>query len=565
MRKLKYLLLVTLAVVISVPGYISLTPQRSADAAVPGATALATQAGRLTPLTEMPAAQALSQAERAALHARLLELRERVAAQSARAGAAAPAQAAPSAPETRVGAAQGEFHTIAGNFMISRNRFVPTPFGDTSTVQEPAAHNEGKHLFYTRNWNTQYSLNGGGIWTTVPIPGGPADAPFFCCDQDVVTDGARGVTFWSNLYINAAQTNGVVLINVRRHVDTTNCFYIIDPAGTADNILPDYPHIALSNDFLYLTTNNISGSAWGGAQLYRFALDQMAGCESVPFSVLTWTGSVGQRIALPAEGAREVQYFTMGHEDADTLRLFYWRESGGLFTVLRDVAATNFANSDCRGGVGNFDWIEGVTSWGIYGFRHRIAVGKSAFGFGVGSTTDADGSSVLVAWNAGRSAGGAPFPQAYVGQAVFREVDLALIGDAPVWNANSCFGYPAITSNKAGNFGISLFFGGQNGGGGTAAQGYVGIDDDFTPTTLPVYYQTIFLVASGDRNASNNRTGDYVTIHPHNPCQYAFSATSMALNVPGSANAFNTRYVEFHRGRYRQCWSDWSRASPRRN
>lgn len=554
----------TLVVVLTmlIPGYIP--AQQSAEAAA-GGEAITSGSGRLSPdsLGILAVRDTTSDQERAALLDRYLALRERVAARSFRPEAAPQIGVEAAGPETQVGRVSSEFHLVPPSALqFGRNFFVASPSNNTSTVPEPSAHQEGRNIFYTRNWNAQYSLNGGSTWTNVAIPAGPADAPSFCCDQVVIKDAGYGTIFWIALYINSNQTNGVLRIYVRRNVSATNCSYTIDPGGTANNVLPDYPQIALSKKYLYITTNNIvNGVSWGGAQVRRFSLPELAGCETTPFNVVTYTGSLGQRIIVPAEGAREVMFFTVGHDSSSVLRLGSWADNSlTFFTYTRAVSATNFANSDCRGGVGNFDWIEGTTSWYLYGFRHRSAVGKGAVA-GTGGGSAANTSVLLVEWNAGRSSTGSPFPQAYIGGAVFREDTLALLANRQIWNSGLCFGYPAVTANKAGDFGITLFGGGKNGGGGTAQQGYVGIDDEFTTGTG--VFSVVFLAASGDRNPSNARVGDYVTIHPHNPCQYAFSATSAAINGSTAPANRNTRYVEFFRARYRQCWLDWGNAVPR--
>mgnify|MGYP005851136125 CR=1 FL=1 len=110
----------------------------------------------------------------------------------------------------------------------------------------------------------------------------------------------------------AALTNEVVRIFVRRSIPlANNCAYDIDPAGTANNILPDYPHLGISNNHLYLTTNNIGPTGWAGSQVRRFNIDQMADCATTTVNTFTRTGAPGQRVFVPVEGAREIMYWGM--------------------------------------------------------------------------------------------------------------------------------------------------------------------------------------------------------------------------------------------------------------
>ncbi|MEK7405372.1 MAG: hypothetical protein AAB225_09710, partial [Acidobacteriota bacterium] len=393
----------------------------------------------------------------------------------------------------------------------------------------------------------EYSLSGGSVFTGIAVPGGPLDAPIACCDPDVVHDKRTGTTFSSLLYTNAAQTNGVVTIWVRRAVNALPvCSYTIDPAGTANNILPDYPHLGLSNKFLYLTTNNIvSGTTWGGAQVRRFNLDQMVDCLTTSFTTYTYTGVVGQRVFVPVEGAKDVMYWG-SMETGTSFRLFKWAESAAApLQYLRTVAASTFANPDCRGGTNNRDWIERTTAWMITGFRMRGAVGYGSSGAG----------RISFYWNVGPDAS---HLQGHVHSVVISETSLGVLAQPHIWNATACFGYPAVASNERGDLGLSIGYGGKAGGGTTvpAVQGYVGIDDDYTPGVG--FFGTVYLTASGNRNPADKRFGDYFTVRPYSPCDLAFVATNYAL-LNGTTTAYvNARYVEFVRGQNRKCYFGWN-------
>src|SRR5262249_12616 len=88
-----------------------------------------------------------------------------------------------------------------------------------SLIAEPSVGNSGKNWFVTQNWTAGYSTDAGATWNSVPpLTSGttaPTRAPIFCCDQDVIHDHGRNITFWSELFINKAKTNGVVRIFVR--------------------------------------------------------------------------------------------------------------------------------------------------------------------------------------------------------------------------------------------------------------------------------------------------------------------------------------------------------------
>ena len=116
-----------------------------------------------------------------------------------------------------------------------------------------------------------------------------------------------------------------------------------------------------------------------------------------------------------------------------------------------------------------------------------------------------------------------------------------------------------MTSNKRGDLGLTIAFGGKAGGAGSAAQGAVAIDDEFN---AGIGFTLLSVVASGTHNRSDERYGDYFTIHPYEPCEKWFSATSYALfGGTGIANV-NSRYVEFGRNQSKGCYDAHSKQRP---
>jgi len=328
--------------------------------------------------------------------------------------------------------------------------------GNCSTLAEPAAANEGPHVFYSGNLrHSEFSTNGGTNWTAASaFPAGPADAPTSFGDTDVIYDHSRGVTFNSILYVNSASTptNGVVRIFVRRKINLgANCSYTIDPSTS--NVLPDYPHLGLSNGFLYLSTNNLNNGArgkWAGAVVKRCNVDQMADCVSATTNTATFTGPVGQRIIVPAHGARETMYWAWV-ENTTTLRLFTWPETTTTVTQsTKSVSTLTFGNPDCRGGTANNDWTSSLEA-SITGFNVRTAVGGGKI-------------IVLVA-----AAADASHTQGHVHGAIFRQSDLALLSQPVVFITDQCTGLPVVGANDRGDFGVIMAVGGKAGGGGTAA------------------------------------------------------------------------------------------------
>src|SRR5437867_4777301 len=244
------------------------------------------------------------------------------------------------------------FHGTPSQLVIGRNNKNTIATGpDGSTLAEPAAANNGRLVFAAGNFDhAEISTDAGLTWTNVPLPGGPADAPILCCDQDVVIDDARRVVFHSYLYINSNASNGVVRIDVRRSIAGPGqpaCSFLIDPAGTNDNILPDFPHLGLTKNRLYLTINAILTTGGGFARIYRFDIDQMADCVGTNFSTFDWPFSnEGQRVWRPVEGANTKKTMYWMHlANTTTARIFSWPESAASPTnVLKTISPSTFGN-----------------------------------------------------------------------------------------------------------------------------------------------------------------------------------------------------------------------------
>jgi hypothetical protein len=511
-------------------------------------TRLPVEVGHLAPISEsaleMPAPQ-LSAREMETLLLRKLQRQEQMDAHVDSSPPSPPGLSLVPGRETQVTDPNaGEFHGTPALLVIGRNNKNTNANNAAlaSTLAEPAAANNAMRVFAAGNFNhAEISTNGGSTWANVALPGGPADASILCCDHDVVIDDARRVFFHSVLYTNGAQTNGVVRIFVRRTPPAASCAYDIDPAGTANNILPDYPHLGLTKRFLYLTINALSTSSF--ARIYRFNIDQMADCVGAAFTTFTQPSTTfGQRVWVPAEGTNNIETMYWGQLDnTSTFRIFSWPETAAAPTsVTRAISTSTFSNPDCRGGVGNFDFIERSTAWTITGFRLRGVAAPGALG-GPGA--------LAFYWNVGRDA---QHTQGHVHAAAFSLAGLALVAQPHIFNNTFCFGYPAVTANKRGDIGITIAAGGRAGGGGTAAQGFVGIDDEFTSGVG--FFGTFSLTASGTHNRSDSRYGDYFTIHPYEPCEKWFTATNYALiNGTGVANV-NSRYIEFGRNQSKRCY-----------
>jgi hypothetical protein len=429
-----------------------------------------------------------------------------------------------------------------GDFFVGSARPY-TGVGDgQSTVAEPSIANSGQNWFVTQNWSRGYSLNAGNTFTIIPDDAGPSDAPFFCCDQEAVHDHGRNLTVWEELFVDAALTTGVVRIHVRNAANTgDSCTY--DLNGGA-GVLFDYPHLGLGNNFIYISANGITNGGWTGAIMWRYNLDQLAACQSINGSVFTWTGSVGQVVWVPARNTTDNQYMVT-IENASQLRYFVWAEnSNTIFWNVLNVPAQNYGAATCTGGTGGNNWLAFGLSTSSIGFQTRTAVAQDG---SAGAPTQYLATYIPV--NAfGASVGR---PQAFVaGSIIGTERILTATGidsGADIFNGSTCFSYSDVTANSRGDLGLIVGFGGST-TGGSAASSVMGISDDYTRGTERGYFASIFTCAGANTNPT--RWGDYLTVHPQEPVDVAFTATGFG-DVGGIGKV---EVCEFMRGRYQAAY-----------
>jgi hypothetical protein len=493
--------------------------------------------------------KALSPAAYQAISDRLHSMREQMAAKTVPVtspGALRPATAAQTGP-----GAETQFHGAPGSLIVGKNNFNNRANSNTcgtgSTLAEPAAANEGRNVYYTGNLRHQeFSTDGGSTWTcAAAYPAGPAEAPIAFGDTDVIYDAARGVTLHSVLYVNSTVTNAVIRLFVRRNINLAdNCSYTIDTDPNAQNVIDDYPHLGLSNDFVYVNANRVQkpSNTWLGAFMERLNLDQVVDCVTANTNFINFTNAGGQRILVPGQGARDVMYFAWVNTTSQW-RVFSWADnSGTIFSNFLNVGTMTFGDPDCRGGTNNADWATG-SAFGIVGFTVRTTVGND----------------FVTVWAA--TAADSAHPQAHVHGAVFRigasQTSLTLVQQPVVWNATNCFGFPAPNVNDRGDIGMALAFGSQAGGGGSAVSSAVIMKDEFSPGPGGFSFAQI---ATGTHNPT--RWGDYLTVRRNAPCGEWFDSTGYALSGGTALSNVNARYAEFGRGRDAQCYLAWRNAVP---
>lgn len=420
-----------------------------------------------------------------------------------------------------------------------------------TTIVEPSISNQSLNAFYLSNDRADYSSDGGNTWTQLTIPGGPPDAPVFCCDQTIVYDPSHSLWIWSRLYTTSSSNNGVVHISVIKNAPTVACTYKYDPAGTADNMKPDYPQSGLSDNYFYQSTSEFQNGVWLRARMRRISLDDLANCPASVTANIVGYQPTSKRMWTPVRGAKEIMYWGQ-FENSTQLRIWSWPESSATATsVLQTVSATTFANSDCRGGTNNLDWIESK-GWGIGEGFLRGALARG----GVGSANPT-AQRLQFYWNGGADA---THPQAYIRSAVFLLPAMTLLAQPNINNDGFCYGYADVHPNARGDLGLSLAFGGMAGGGGPALSAGVAIEDEFTANFA---VGTVYQTTGGTAMPSSQRYGDYLSVKSHEPCGLWWTAANYALSGGTSSTNLVARYLQFGRARDQNCWERWNEVAPK--
>lgn len=431
-------------------------------------------------------------------------------------------------------AADAEVLPTPGALYIGNNKPYNIVGDGQSTVAEPAIMNSGGKWFVTQNWSRGYSTNEGATFTAIADDAGPADAPFFCCDQDAVHDHGRDVSIWSELFLNGAQNTGVIRLHVRKAnnlVDT--CTYDLNGGAGVEY---DYPHLGLGNNYIYITANGITNGGWSGAIVWRYNLDQMARCQSISGNVFTWTGSVGQVVWVPARATTDTMYLVT-IENSSQNRIFWWPENtNSIFWNVYNVPSSNFGAATCTGGLSGNNWMGDGLSTSSIGFQIRSAVAQD------------NGVQYLATYYTVAPTGG--ITQAFAQGTIWRTQDMVMNNFAPIFNNSVCFGYPDVTANSRGDLGLMIGIGGST-TGGSAASSVIGISDDYSRSGTRGFFATVATCAPA--NDQGSRWGDYLTARVQEPVDTAFIGAGFGV-ISGTGGV--THVCEYMRGRYAQAWLD---------
>jgi hypothetical protein len=398
-----------------------------------------------------------------------------------------------------------------------------------STVNEPDTANSGKYIVQTSNWDIAYTTDGGASSPTWLYQNPYSLDPQFCCDQTLTYVPSRNRFIYEGLDLGSGSQTGFVIGAAKGQSPASWCLYHFTGAsfgGTAGDIL-DYPKIAYSNNYLYVTWNeyNSAGSAWLRTGLARFPLDPLASCAGFSYNYLTRTDNFTFGLTYGHSSLDAFywvsNWYTSGSGSGSSERIFYWPENIGSY-FFKDVGVTayNFAGGSCA----SQDGV--VTNWCSRLDPRWETAWISRAEYNARANSAFAGDTILgVAITAGPG-GGDPFP--YVIYEYFKLNALTFIQTSATFNDGFAFAYPGCAPDSHGYVGCTMSWGGGTGTTHYYPGGLILLQDNVNPTQPWAYDFNLY----GAGNAS--AWGDYMVTQPFEPSAEPFLTTEWSVNSGGT-------------------------------
>jgi sugar lactone lactonase YvrE len=372
--------------------------------------------------------------------------------------------------------------------------------------------NHGKIVFFTGNWYASRSIDGGSTWTYVN--------PFsvmssFCCDQDVVYDPHFGVFVWEMMGVPDSSNQNSILLGVSTDASSW-WFYSFTPSAVNSAWTGqwfDYPHLALSRDFLYVTSNIFSGpsstATYAEDIVFQLPLQQMSLGQSFGYQYYS-TNTV---FAIePVQGTAGTMYLGT-HLSTSSFRIYAWTDnSTTIYNYDESIPAytQTSQNGVCTAPNGynpcGFDDDRVKAGW----------VTSSEIGF---------------AWDVAQGNG---FSYPYVDVVTFSPTTFNYQGNPYIYNSNYAWMYPSITENTRGDLGFEVFLA----GGGHYPSIQVGMNDQYNGAPPPWYF---YWGRTGEA-LGQSRWGDFMTVRQFNSSGNAWIAAGYTSQAGDSVEP---RYYVF--------------------
>jgi hypothetical protein len=440
-------------------------------------------------------------------------------------------------PPAQRPAATDVLPAAAANLAIVSSVPVTSVAGLTSIVGEPSAAVRGQEILFTGNWYAAFSRDGGLTFDCVDssktFPRSPHDQEF-CCDQVVMYSREHDVMIWLLQYSrwagqrpNQSSTENIHRLAVAAGDDIRAQrwrFYDLRPAviGASSNEWFDYPDLAVSNDFLYLTTNAFEtggNTRFTRSIVARMPLRQLRNYEPVQVEFVAPPDAGTLKLA---RGAASTMYFAthVRAGSAQYVRAYSWPDATNAIQfddVL--VQRWNPGASAAPGPDGN-DWLgrrDGriTAAWFV----------NNRLGF---------------AWTAGH---GAPFRFPHVRVAIVDPATMVSVAQPHVWNDAYAFAYPAAAPNRDGSVGLVVAFGG-NRWHPSLSVGYL----QSGAAGLTWRLARAVLGTDGPGGDDEGKWGDYLALLAHPTQSNVWMAAGYTLQGGRTGSNVEPRYLTFRTG-----------------
>jgi len=313
----------------------------------------------------------------------------------------------------------------------------------------------------------------------------------------------------------------------------------------------DFPDISYGEKFLYINTNVFAGRQ--GKLFFELPLADLQAGRGFNFQYAFIDDEKKLNFGSPTQNIVGDENYWAAHVDNSTMRIYSSKGTEANYS-WRDIKVRNWPQSIVKKSDGTSeinivsaapdspDWLSE---------DHRI----------IGATRV--NNQLWFAWTAGvgdGGGGGFKFPQPHIQIAKFDLTqDFKLIEQTQVWNANTAFAYPSLTTNSNNEVGISLAWGGGKDYGNHA----VGIFGDFVvwfgeASDVTILRQktdasgNLVVDSAGKPVMAETRWGDYVHVRLAHPDTRFFAAFGYAVRDDPAVTKPNRGrldyfYVEFGR------------------
>ena len=407
-----------------------------------------------------------------------------------------------------------------GDLTLFRDTYIPAGSlaGLTYLNNSPSAANNGYVVFETGNWFAAVSSNGGQSFKYIdPATAFPPAFGGFCCNQVVIYVPSRDIFIWELEYLPDSDQGGLRIAISRGSDAVKGIWYYYDlPAGSGYRF--NFSDLALSNDFVYLTTNRYTlADSFESSFIYRFPLDPLLEGSNFGYNYVNRTDNFNFR---PVQGATDPIYWA-AHNSTSQVRVFVWSEDSGSYG-LNDInlsAAWNNDTRTCPGPDGK-DWCGSTDGRIVTGWVARGVVGFM--------------------WSASQGGG---FLYPYIEALTVNASDLSYNSRPAILNGSFAFISPSTSVNARGDVGLVSIYG----GGPYYPSVVYGVDDDFTSALTPWEFNE---VGTSTQGPDTNVWGSYLAVRPFAPTGLVWGGTGFILNGCGDQiGCVDPMYFIFGRAR----------------